>query len=168
MPPADPLAPVITALSYLAQPNPTITSPPQQPSQWTSGSNNATDGPLYTPAQLLLGLVLGASPDLTSLGNGINSALTSVASALANFAGNLGILGADETTAVNVIGEMQTALSLVQAFAPAASSGIVGSASTLFAQLQTVLKNLPIAQVAAELAELSQQFTAAAPLFLPD
>jgi hypothetical protein len=121
----DPIAPVIQALSVLVTPDPKLNTPPQPPSTWTGGSNTATDGTLYTPAQVLLELLFGASGDLTSLGDGINSSLTGVASALSSLAGEISNLAIQ---------------SLISAF-----------------------PNLGVA--AAELAELSQQLTAAAPLF---
>jgi hypothetical protein len=139
MPPPDPLAPIVQALSFIAVPNPALQTPPQTPDSWTSGGSTATDAALYTTAQTLLGLVLGASNDLTLLGNGINTALTGIAAALASMAGDIGQLAA--------AGELQ-------------------SASTLFGQLGTLLNDLPdLAVAAAEMAEISQQLTAAAPLF---
>jgi len=162
MPPPDPLAPVVQALSSIAKPNPTLSGSSQQPSDWTGGSNAATDGPLYTPAQLLLGLILGASADLTSLGNGINSALTGVAAALASLANEIGDLES-ASGAASVLTGLQTVLGLVQGFAPPSAAGTLQSAATLFGQLNTLLAD--VTTEANEMAELSQQLTAAAPLF---
>jgi hypothetical protein len=166
MPPPDPLAPVVQALSFLAAPKPPLNSPPQTPDTWTSGSNTATDGTLYTPAQVLLGLILGASSDLTSLGNGINSALTGLAAALASLAGDIGQLATVETDAKTVLNGLNLVLSMAKGFAPVAAASTLQSASALFGQLETLLTDLPdLGVAAAEMAEISQQLTAAAPLF---
>jgi hypothetical protein len=166
MPPPDPLAPIVQALSFIAVPNPALQTPPQSPDDWTSGGATATDAAFYIPAQTLLGLVLGASSDLTLLGNGINTALTGIAAALASLAGDIGQLAAVEAEATTVLAGLQSVLGLVQPFAPQAAAGELQSASSLFGQLGTLLNDLPdLAVAAAELAELSQQLTAAAPLF---
>jgi hypothetical protein len=164
MPPPDPLAPVVQALSYLAAPNPAVNNPvgSQQPSDWTGGSNSATDGPLYTPAQVLLGLILGASADLTSLGNGINSALTGVAAALASLANEIGDLES-ASGAATVLSGLQTVLGLIQGFVPPSAAGTLQSAGTLFGQLNTLLSDITLE--ANEIAAISQQLTATAPLF---
>jgi hypothetical protein len=164
MPPTDPLAPVIQALSYLIVPNPTVNNPvgTQTPSDWTSGSNLPADGPLFTPAQVLLSLILGASSDLTTLGNGINSTLAGVGSALANLTDEIGNL---ESTpgAATVLGALQKVLGLVQWFVPPSAAGTLQSVNTLFGQLNTLLAQ--VALEANEMAAISQQLTATAPLF---
>ena len=112
------------------------------------------------------GLILGASSDLTSLGNGINSALTDVAKALASLADDIDELAAVEADATTVLNGLMLVLNMAQGFAPVAAAGKLRSASALFGQLQTLLKDLPnLAVAAAEMAELSQQLTATAPLF---
>jgi hypothetical protein len=164
MPPPDPLAPVIQALSYLIVPKPTVSNPvgTQTPNDWTGGSNTPTDGPFFTPAQVLLGLILGASADLTSLGNGINSTLAGVGSALANLADEIGTL---ESTAgaATVLGALQTVLQLIQGFVPPSAAGTLQSVNTLFGQLNSLLAQ--VALEANEMAAISQQLTATAPLF---
>jgi len=163
----DPIAPVIQALSFLVAPNPALNQAnPQPPSTWTSGSNTATDGTLYTPAQVLLGVLFGASTDLTSLGNSINSSITGVANAIAGLADQLGNLAAVETEATNAFTALQTVLSMAQGVAPKSATGALQSASVLFQQIQSLISSLPsLGVAAAELGELSQQLTAAAPLF---
>jgi len=166
--PPDPLAPVIQALSYLAAPNPAVNnppggSPPQTPSTWT-GSTQATPGPFYTPAQLLLGVILGAAADLTTLGNGINSALTDVGAALANFASQIGTLesGSDPST---VLSDLQTVLNLVlsQGLVPPSEAGTLQSLSTLFGLLNTLLSQVTLETN--DMAAISQQLALIALLF---
>ncbi len=163
----DPIAPVIQALSVLVAPNPALnTAAPQAPSVWTGGSNTASDGSLFTPAQVLLSLLFGASSDLTSLGNGINSSLTGVAGALSGLANEIGSLAAVETEATNAFTALQTVFGLAQTVAPASATGAMQSVGVLFQQIQTLISAFPnLGVAAAELAELSQQLTAAAPLF---
>jgi hypothetical protein len=163
----DPIGPVVQALSVLVAPNPALnTASPQAPSTWTGGSNAATDGTLYTPAQALLGVLFGASGDLTSLGNSINTGITEVATVIAGIANQLGSLASVESEATGAFNALQTVLSLAQAVAPSSATGVLQSASGLFNQLQSVISALgSIAVAADELAELSQQLTAAAPLF---
>jgi hypothetical protein len=115
---------------------------------------------------VLLGLILGASSDLTSLGNGINSALTGLAAALASLAGDIGQLATVETDAKTVLNGLYLVLNMAKGFAPVAAASTLQSASALFGQLQTLLTDLPdLGVAAAEMAEISQQLTAAAPLF---
>jgi hypothetical protein len=160
----DPIAPVVQALSVLVAPFPKlISATPQPPSTWTGGSNAATDGTLFTPAQALLGVLFGLSSDMTSVGNAFNSGLTEIAGVIASIANQLGTLTADAAAAFNAL---QTVLSLAQSVAPSSATGVLKSASGLFDQLQALI-NPPalIGVAAAELGELSQQLTAAAPLF---
>jgi hypothetical protein len=162
----DPIAPVIQALSVLVTPDPKLNTPPQPPSTWTGGSNTATDGTLYTPAQVLLELLFGASGDLTSLGDGINSSLTGVASALSSLAGEISNLATVETDATTAFTALQTVLGLAQGVAPRSATGTLASVGALFKQIQSLISAFPnLGVAAAELAELSQQLTAAAPLF---
>jgi hypothetical protein len=165
MPPTDPIAPIVSALSVLAAPNPALnTASPQAPSVWTGGS--ATDGTLYVPVQTLLGLLFGISGDLTAVGNGINTGLTDVANAVAAIAVQVASLAAAEGDAVEAFTALQTVLGLAQSLAPSGTTNVLQSASGLFQQLQSlisVLNSLPM--TAAELAELAQQLTAAAALF---
>ena len=164
---SDPIAPIVQALSVLVAPNPPLsTTNPQPITTWTDGTNLATDGTLYTPVQTLLGVLFGASADLTSLGNGVNTALTDVAKVTAKIADQLGSLQSVEQDATNALSALQTVLSLAQAFAPSSGSNVLQSAGGLFQQLQNLLSIAgSIEKAAAELAELSQQLTAAAPLF---
>jgi hypothetical protein len=163
----DPIAPVIQALSVLVAPDPPLnTTSPQSPGTWTGGSNTATDGTLFTPAQVLLGLLFDASDDLTSLGGGINSALTGAASALSSLAGEIGNLATVETDATTAFTALQTVLGLAQGVAPSSATGTLASVGALFKQIQSLIAAFPnLGVAAAELAELSQQLTAAAPLF---
>lgn len=164
MPPPDPLAPIIQALSCLIVPNPTVNNPvgSQTPTDWTGGANTPTDGPVFTPAQVVLSLIFGASADLTTVGNGINSTLTGVGSALASIADEIGDLEstAGAATALNAL---QTVLQLVQGFVPPSAAGTLQSVNTLFGQLNTLLAQ--VALEANEMAAISQQLTATAPLF---
>ena len=163
----DPIAPVIQAISILVAPNPALnTASPQPPSTWTGGANAASDGTLFTPAQVLIGLLLGASDDLASLGDGINSSLTGAASALSSLAGEIGNLATVETDATTAFTALQTVLGLAQGIAPSSATGALASVSALFQQIQSLISAFPnLGVAAAELAELSQQLTAAAPLF---
>jgi hypothetical protein len=163
----DPLAPIISAISVIAAPQPTLnTASPQPPSAWIGGSITATDTALYIPVQTLLGLLFGASGDLTAVGNGIDTGLTGVASALATIATQTNAITASAADVQTVFSTLQTVLGLAQTLAPSGTTGVLQSAGGLFQQLQQVLSvvgSLPVA--AAELAELSQQMTAAAALF---
>jgi hypothetical protein len=163
----DPIAPVVQALSILVAPNPTLnTASPQSPATWTSGSNTAIDGTLYMPLQLLLGLLLGASSDLTSVGNGINSALSDVGNVVATIANQLDTLAAVQADAEQAFTALNTVLNLAQSVAPSSSTTVLQSAAGLFQQIQSLMSSLPsLSLAAAELGELSQQLTAAAPLF---
>jgi hypothetical protein len=163
----DPIGPVVQALAVLVAPNPALnTASPQPPSTWTGGSNAATDGTLFTPAQALLGVLFGLSSDMTSVGNAVNTGLTDIAAVIAGIADQLGSLASIETQATTAFGALQTVLSLAQTVAPSSATGVLESASGLFDQLLSVIKALPsIGVAAAELGELSQQLTAAAPLF---
>lgn len=163
----DPIGPVVQALSVLVAPNPTLNAgAPQPPSTWTGGSNQATDGTLYTPAQALLGLLFGLSSDMTAVGNAINGGLTDVASVIASIADQLGSLAAIEADAATAFAAIKTVLGLAQAVAPSSATGVLKSASGLFDQLNSLINALgSIGVAAAELGELSQQLTAAAPLF---
>jgi hypothetical protein len=165
----DPLAPVIQALSVLVAPDPPLNrASPQQPGTWTGGSNTATDGTLYTPAKALLGVLFGASADLTSLGNSINTGLTDVATVIASIAGQLGSLAAVEaqlTGPTGALTALQTVLGLAQMVAPSSTTGVLQSAEGLFQQIQSIIAAYSLAGAAAEMGELSQQLTAAAPLF---
>jgi hypothetical protein len=163
----DPIGPIVQALSVLVAPNPALnTASPQPPSTWTGGSNAATDGTLFTPAQALLGVLFGLSSDMTSVGNAVNTGLTDIAAVIAGIADQLGSLASIETEATTALDALQTVLSLAQTVAPSSVTGVLESASGLFDQLLSVIKALPsIGVAAAELGELSQQLTAAAPLF---
>ena len=165
---SDPIGPVVQALSVLKAPNPTLNkTSPQQSSTWTGGSNAATDGTFYTPARALLGVFFGLSSDMTSVGNAINGGVTGVASVLAGIADQLESLASIESTATEAFNALQTVLSLAQTLAPSSATGVLQSASGLFNQLQSVITALgSIGVAAAEIGELSQQLTAAAPLFL--
>lgn len=170
---SDPIAPIVQALSVLVAPNPilntTSTSVPPVSTWLGTGSGTppaATDGTLYTPVQTLLGVLFGASTDLTSLGNGIYSALNDVANVIATIANELDSLQSVQQEATSALNALGTVLSLAQALAPSSASSVLQSASGLFQQLQNLLSILGSIDVAAaELAELSQQLTAAAPLF---
>jgi DNA repair ATPase RecN len=163
---SDPIATVVQALSVLVTPNPALSTTPQPSAMWTDGTNVATDGTLYTPVQTLLGVLFGASTDLTSLGNGVNTALTDVAKVIAKIADQLGSLQSVEQDATSALNALQTVLALAQALAPSSGSNVLQSASGLLQQLQNLLSIAgSIDKAAAELAELSQQLTAAALLF---
>lgn len=163
--PADPIAPVVKALSVLVTPNPAppTTAPYPPPSTWEG--NTATDGSLYTPIQTLLSVLFAASSDMNTVGKGINTALTDVAKVVTTIADNLHSVGslADVTSAMTAL---QNSLSLAQALAPGSTTAVLNSASGLFQQLQNLLSNVSsIDQAVAELAELSQQLKALANLF---
>jgi prophage DNA circulation protein len=165
----DPIAPVVSALSFLVVPNPPppTTAPYPPPSTWEG--NTATDGTLYTPIKTLLGVLFNVSPDMTTVSQGINTALTDVAKVITTIADNLANVGslADVTKAMTAL---QSSLSLAQALAPGSTTVVLNSASGLFQQLQSMLSAIgaaggTIQQAAAELAELSQQLIALAGLF---
>jgi hypothetical protein len=163
--PADPIAPVVAALSVLVTPNPPppAAAPYPPPSTWES--QTATDGTLYAPIQTLLGVLFSVSSDMTTVGKGIHTALADVAKVVTTIADNLGAVGslADVTKAMTAL---QNSLALAQALAPGASTAVLNSASGLFQQLQNLLSSVgTIEQAAAELAELSQQLTALSQLF---
>ncbi len=165
--PVDPIAPVVTALSILVTPNPALASPPQAPSVWEG--NTATNGALYTPIQTLFNVVFKASSDMTTVSQGINTALTDVAKVITTIADNLSSVGSltDVTSAMSAL---QSSLALAQSLAPGSATTVLSSGSGLFQQLQNMLSAIGAAggtvqQAAAELAELSQQLTALAQLF---
>ena len=161
----DPIGPVVQALSVLVAPNPALnTASPQPPSTWTGGSNAATDGTLFTPAQALLGVLFGLSSDMTSVGNAVNTGLTDIAGVIASIAA-LGSLATIETEATGAFSALKTVLSWLSRLRPAAPTGC-GTASGLFDQLQALISALgSIGVAAAELGELSRPPAAAAPLF---
>jgi hypothetical protein len=163
----DPLAPVISAISVLAVPQPTLnTAAPQPPSAWLSGSTTASDTALSLPVQTVLGLLFGISGDLTAVGNGANTAVTAVASAVATVANELGSLSSIEGSVQTVFSTLQTVLALAQMLSPTATSGALQSVSGFFQQLNNVLAAVgKLELTVAELAELSQQLTATAALF---
>jgi hypothetical protein len=161
----DPIAPVVSALSVLVTPNPAppTTAPYPPPSTWEG--NTATNGTLYTPIQTLLGVLFSVSPDMNTVGKGINTALTDVAKVVTTIADNLATVGslADVSSAMTAL---QNSLSLAQALAPGSTTAVLNSASGLFQQLQNLLSSVStIDQAAAELAELAQQLKALAQLF---
>lgn len=165
MPPVDPIAPVVTALSVLVKPNPAppASAPYPAPSTWEG--NTATNGTLYTPIQTLLGVLFSVSTDMNTVGKGVNKALTDVAKVVTTLADNLHSIGnlADANSAMTAL---QNSLSLAQALAPGSTTTVLNSASSLFQQLQNLLSSVgSIDQAAAELAEFSQQLTALAKLF---
>ena len=164
---SDPIGPVVQALSVLVTPNPALNKvSPQPTSTWTSGTNTATDGTLFTPAQALLGVLFGLSSDMTLVGNAINGGLTEMATVIAGIADQIGSLTTIEAEATSAFGALKTVLGLAQSIAPTSANGVLQSASGLFDQLNSILTSLCSIGVAAdELAELSQQLTAAAPLF---
>ena len=166
----DPLAPVIQALSVVVTPNPNpnlkTASPLPPPSTWTGGSNQATDGAIYTPLQVVLALFFGLSSDLTSVGQAINTALTDLAGALSGVADNVNSIASTVADAKSAFQGIQTILGLAQMLAPTSANGVLKSASGLFNQLESLLDALSSIGIAAdEVAELSQQLTGAAPLF---
>ena len=161
----DPIAPVVSALSILVTPNPVPPSaaPYPPPGKWESGT--ATDGALYTPVQTLLGVLFAASPDMTTVGKGVNKALTDVAKVITTIADNLGAAGslADVASAMTAL---QNSLALAQSLAPGSTTVVLSSASGLFQQLQQLLGAVgSIDQAAAELAQLAQQLKELAKLF---
>jgi prophage DNA circulation protein len=165
MPPVDPIAPVVSALSVLVKPNPVppTTAPYPPPSTWEA--NSATNGTLYTPIQTLLGILVSVSSDMNTVGKGVNAALTDVAKVVTTIADNLNSVGnlSDVNSAMTAL---QNSLSLAQALAPGSTTAVLNSASGLFEQLQNLLSSVgSIDQAAAELAEFSQQLTALAKLF---
>lgn len=165
MPPVDPIAPVVNALSILVTPNPAppTAAPYGPPSKWEGTS--ATKGSFYTPLQTLLGVLFSVSSDMNTVGKGINTALTDVAKVVTTIADNLASLS-NITDAANAMTALQNSLSLAQALAPGSTTAVLNSASSLFAQLQNLLSSVStIDQAAAELAELSQQLTALSELF---
>ncbi len=161
----DPLAPIISALSNVVTPDPqTIGSPPQAPSAWEP-PNTTTNGTLYNTLQPFLNLLFGIT-QLQPLGSGLNTALTDVATVLSNLADKLanpptGTTVADASAALN------QALTQAEAVLP---SDVASQLSSVTSSLVTTLQNAVTAvgslnQAAAEIAQLSQQFTALAALF---
>jgi prophage DNA circulation protein len=161
----DPIAPVVSALSVLVTPNPAppTSAPYPAPSVWESGT--AANGTLYTPIQTLLGVLFSVSSDMTTVGKGINTALTDVANVVTTIADNLHTVGslADVSSAMTAL---QNSLSLAQALAPGSTTAVLNSATGLFQQLQNLLSSVgSIDQAAAELAEFAQQLKALSQLF---
>lgn len=170
--PPDPIAPVITALSFLVTPNPaTIAATPQPPSTWEGGA--ATDGSLYTPIQGLLSAVFSISA-LSSVGGAVNTALTDVAKVITTIADQLSNLATSlpaGASATDIMNGLQSALTLAGTMLPggatSAASSALSSAGQLFSTLQNLITAVggDLAKAAAELAQLSQQLTALAALF---
>jgi hypothetical protein len=170
--PPDPIAPVITALSFLVAPNPSaIGSPPSAPSTWEGSS--ATDGSLYNVIQPLLNALFGIS-SLQSVGSAVNTALTDVAKVISTIADKLASLEGSlpsGTSATDIMNGLQSALSLAGTLLPSSAGSAAGSALNSASQLFQTIQNLitavggDLATAAAELAQLSQQITALAALF---
>lgn len=166
MPPVpDPIAPVVSALTVLVTPNPaTVASPAQAPTAWEP-PNTATNGSLYTPITALLGVLFTASPDMTTVGKGINKALTDVAAVVTKIADQLAALPSI-TDATNAMNALQSGLAMAQTLAPSSASAVLSSGSQLFQTLQNLLSSTgSIGQAAAEMAQLSQQLTALSQMF---
>jgi ABC-type transporter Mla subunit MlaD len=166
MPPVpDPIAPVVSALTVLVTPNPAaVTSPPQAPSAWEP-PNTATDGSLYAPITALLDVLFAASSDMTTVGKGINTALTDVASVVTKIADQLAALPSI-TEATDAMNALQSGLALAQTLAPSSASAVLTSGSNLFQTLQNLLSATgSIDQSAAEMAQLAQQLTALSQMF---
>ncbi|HSY01678.1 MAG TPA: hypothetical protein VK819_05965 [Acidobacteriaceae bacterium] len=166
--PPDPIAPVIAALTFLAAPNPTITTPPQAPSAWEP-PNTATDGTLLAVLQPLLS-TLFAIPSLAPVGTAVNTALTDVAKVISTIADKLAALEGSlpaGTSATDVMNGLQSGLSMANTLLPSGASTALSSASSLFQTIQNLITAVggDLATAAAELAELSQQITAMAALF---
>jgi hypothetical protein len=163
----DPLSPVIGALSLLVAPNPTLnTATPQNPSAWVGPSPPppaATQESLYSAIQPLLGALFAVSSDMTTVGQGVNKALTDVAKVVATLATTLATVTGDVGSAMS---GLQQGLAMAQTLAPGSASVVLTSASSLFKTLQDLLSSVSsVDEAAAELAELSQQLTALAGLF---
>jgi hypothetical protein len=166
---SDPIATIVQAISILVAPSPALnTANPQASTIWTDGSNVATDGTLYAPVQALLGVLFGASDDLTSVGKSVNTGLVEVADVIATIAKEFSILASVKAEATSAFSALQTILTLAQTIAPSSATGVLQSAGRLFQQMQSLISALSsIELAAAELGELSQQLKAAAPLFPP-
>jgi hypothetical protein len=170
--PPDPIAPVISALSFLVTPNPaTLASPPQAPSTWEGST--ATDGSLYTIIQPLLNTLFSIS-SLTSVGSAVSTALTDVAKVISTIADKLASLEGSlpsGTSATDIMNGLQSALSMASTLLPSSAGSAAGSALSSASQLFSTIQNLitavggDLAKAAAELAQLSQQITALAALF---
>jgi hypothetical protein len=166
----DPIAPVIQTLSIVVTPNPNpdlkTVNPLPPPSTWTGGSNQATDGTLYTPLQVVLSLFFGLSSDVTSVGQAINTALIDLATALAGIADDVNSVAGIQAEIQSAFQALQTILGLAQTMAPTSANRVLKSVGSLFQQLENLAGALPNLGVAAdEFAELSQQLAGAAPLF---
>lgn len=160
--PADPIAPVINALSVLVTPNPAAAT--GAPSQWEA-PHNATDASLFGPIQTLLTLIFGASTDIKTTGQAIHKSLTDVAGVVQSIADGLAGLPS-ATDAMNAMNALQQGLALAQTLAPGGASTVLSSGSALFTQVQNLLSATnDIGVAAAELAQLSQQLRELANLF---
>ncbi|GGH11480.1 hypothetical protein [Silvibacterium dinghuense] len=169
--PPDPIAPVVTALSFLVTPNPSTISSGDTPSTWEGSS--ATDGSLYSVLQPLLNTLFSIS-SLQSVGSSVNTALTDVAKVISTIADKLASLEGSlpaGTSATDVMNGLQSALSMASTLLPSSAGSAAGSALNSASQLFTTIQNLiqavggDLTQAANELAQLSQQITALAALF---
>jgi ABC-type transporter Mla subunit MlaD len=160
----DPILPIINALSGLVAPNPTF-DPSLPPTAWTSGSSVAKRGTPYAALQALLSLLFGLSGGLTQVGNGVNTALTEVAGLIANLANQLGQLKSVEAQLAGVFTALVEVLELTQSISPGSTASVLESVSAFFNQVQMLISVMGLSAAADELAELSQQLTAAANLF---
>jgi len=154
--PADPIAAIISAL----------TDPTTGLFQPIAGSGPAQPGPLYNEIQPIVTAIFSATPDLTTVSQQINAALTEAAGAVAKISTAVGGLGnlANVSAAMTAL---QNALSLAQSLAPSGAAVVLSSGSALFQTIENQLSSVSggSAQAATELTQLSALLTGLAELF---
>src|ERR1700761_659981 len=154
----DPIGDAIQALNVLIVPTP-------------AGTGSPTETPLFTTIQTLVHAIFNASPSMKTVSSDITGALTeaatvisAIAKAMQTSTGSLSDIGSAMTGLQNI-------LSMAQSLAPAGTSVVLNSASTLFQNIENQLTALAgeagqsMATAGTELAQLAQLITGLSALF---
>ena len=155
---ADPIGDAIQALNVLIVPT-------------ADGAGSPTETPLFTTIQTLVQAIFNASPSMKTVSSDITGALTeaatvisAIAKAMQTSTGSLSDIGSAMTGLQNI-------LSMAQSLAPAGTSVVLNSASTLFQNIENQLTALAgeagqsMATAGTELAQLAQLITGLSALF---
>jgi len=155
---ADPIGDAIQALNVLLVPT-------------ADGAGSPTETPLFTTIQTLVQAIFNASPSMKTVSSDITGALTeaatvisAIAKAMQTSTGSLSDIGSAMTGLQNI-------LSMAQSLAPAGTSVVLNSASTLFQNIENQLTALAgeagqsMATAGTELAQLAQLITGLSALF---
>ena len=153
--PADPIAPVVTALNAIA--TATHTDSGTEATDWKNG--NATPSSVASVVAILIQALYKASPDMKSVGTDIENALTEVSNVVGAIADQFVTLAGEGTDITSALTGVQNGLALAQTLAPTSATTVLSSGSQLFQQLQQLLAATDDLNTAAtELYQLNQQF----------